>query len=1022
MTSRFRVLSRKREMSHWHSAIRRPLPGLSCEVLEDRRVLAVFFVSADVPDGAEGSLRHAVDLAKQNSESDTIELTAGTHQLTLLGFGEDENSTGDLDLRDSHALTLQGRGDGETIIDASDLGDRAIEVHSGANLTIDGITIQGGSNVDAGGGIENRGTLVVRDSTLRQNQSGYQGGAINNRGSLNVFNSRFLDNYADYEGGGIELNYPGSALITNSYFARNTSGYEGGAISVGTVTRGRVDLSLTDSTLANNSADYSGGGIDIDGQAVVEVINTTISGNHARYEGGGIAVTGRLELLNTTITNNSSSHGAAVNVSTAVRFGAAAARNSIVHGGISGENRFTDLGHNLINVDPQLRPLADNGGPTPTHALLPRSPAIDAGDNADAPPMDQRGFPRITDGDGDGAATIDIGAFEALRLPSFTVNSERDAVDQTPGNGIVDTGVEGEITLRAAIMEVNASAERARINLPEGTYSLARDADDADEVDDTLGDLDIRSDIDIVGAGAEHTIVDASASAAGFEVHDLARLFLEGITVRDARHDGGIVNRGNLLVQRSHILNNAGSPVGGGIANLGGNATIRETYIALNKTGTAGGGIYSRAGSLIIEASTLYQNTSGARGEGGGVLIHGGEAIISNSTISYNSSGAGGTGGGIFVRSGDISVHASTIYQNETTAGGFGGGIYNADGSVELTSSIVARNRIGDLAGVILLNGFNFIGDDPYLGPLSDNGGPTPTHLPAPHSPVLDQGNAAVDRTDQRGEPRVVDLPIPNAPNGDGSDIGAVELQNAAPQLAPGDFNNDNQLDCADVDALVAATLVGNNPPEFDLTGDNAVDKTDLDAWLALAGSTNLVSGAAYLPGDSDLNGRVDALDLNEFALNWRQDATGWCPGDFTADGRVDAFDLNMLSLNWHKDVSRQAAATRAPRAPLANRVVTAIAAASRESTVLTAASVFKPSPGSMNEQTATATVSSSSLHNRYVRLGLRSSSTHIDSEAKSFLNTQGNEQEQLVDWVLRRWQQPKLEGLSYATPKRLPV
>ena len=334
------------------------------------------------------------------------------------------------------------------------------------------------------------------------------------------------------------MNYGGSAFITDSYFADNTSGYEGGAISVGTVTRGRVELLLTNSTLANNRANHSGGGIDIDSLAVVEVVNTTISGNYARL-GDGIAVTGRVDLLNTTITGNQASRGGAVDVTDSWRVGAATARNSIIHGGIRGEVRFTDLGHNLIGVDPHLDPLADNGGPTPTHALLPNSPAIDAGDNTDAPATDQRGIARITDGDGDGEATIDIGAFEAPKIRVLTVNSERDAVDQNPGNGVVDTDVEGEITLRAAIMEANTFSEHTRIHLPEGTYPLSRNGDGAD---DPVGDLDVRSDIEIVGVGADRSVVDASASDAGFEVHDLAFLSLEGITVRGARHNGGIVN------------------------------------------------------------------------------------------------------------------------------------------------------------------------------------------------------------------------------------------------------------------------------------------------------------------------------------------------------------------------------------------------------------------------------------------------------------------------------------------------
>ena len=110
--------------------------------------------------------------------------------------------------------------------------------------------------------------------------------------------------------------------------------------------------------------------------------------------------------------------------------GSAVLTNTIVANSISGGDCYgsiTDGGHNLDsdgtcgldpakgslpNTDPMLGPLQDNGGPTWTHALQPGSPAIDAGDNSQCPSTDQRGFYRHIDGDGDGTAICDMGAYE----------------------------------------------------------------------------------------------------------------------------------------------------------------------------------------------------------------------------------------------------------------------------------------------------------------------------------------------------------------------------------------------------------------------------------------------------------------------------------------------------------------------------------------------------------------------------------------------------------------------------------
>ena len=275
--------------------------------------------------------------------------------------------------------------------------------------------ISGNYAFSAGGGLyngaENGGsaTLTVMNSSVSHNvaafsdigESGGDGGGIFNAGgNLTISNSAVSNNHAGTEdpfpsgfGGGIS-NY-GILTITNSTINSNECYASGGGISnAGTLT-------ITNSTVSGNRADgqHDGkpwgraGGIS----GVVTLNNSTISNNYASLSAGGLEGSGTLG--NTILNNNSDAN-------------------------LTGA--FTSLGYNLssddgggnltgpgdqINTDPLLGPLQDNGGATLTHALLPGSPAINAGDPAFTPPpsYDQRGNPFVRVYNG----RIDIGSFEA---------------------------------------------------------------------------------------------------------------------------------------------------------------------------------------------------------------------------------------------------------------------------------------------------------------------------------------------------------------------------------------------------------------------------------------------------------------------------------------------------------------------------------------------------------------------------------------------------------------------------------
>jgi hypothetical protein len=391
------------------------------------------------PTGCDyASIQAAIDAA---ANDDTISIGPGTY-LENITVGKD--------------LTILGAGADSTIVDGSQDSNPPLVITFATHADVSGIAIMHGFG-DPGGGVRNSGTLTITDSIVKNNQS-TNGGGIYNDGTLTIANSTVQDNFSeDYAGG---IRNQGTLTILNSTIRQNKGHAGGGGIvntSILTVNMSAISGNtaydgsggglllfasgstlISHSTISGNNASDMGGGIFKTG-GILTIVNSTISGNSTPDSGGGIMNIGTIILTNSTISSNTAQdpyqpaygYGGGI-----VSTGTLNVTNTIIAKNIAPttpncSNVLTSYGHNLedgnscgftgpgdlINTDPLLGPLQNNGGPTLTHALQPGSPAIDAGDTAacTAPPvngLDQRGEIRPQ------GMACDIGAYESGPPPT----------------------------------------------------------------------------------------------------------------------------------------------------------------------------------------------------------------------------------------------------------------------------------------------------------------------------------------------------------------------------------------------------------------------------------------------------------------------------------------------------------------------------------------------------------------------------------------------------------------------------
>ncbi|MDJ0961292.1 MAG: choice-of-anchor Q domain-containing protein, partial [Acidimicrobiia bacterium] len=428
-------------------------------------------------------------------------------------------------------------------------------------------------------------------------------------------------------------------------------------------------------------------------------------------------------------------------------------------------------------ADPQLGPLALNGGSTPTHLPLDGSPVIDSGDNAGVSTFDQTGIVSRTFG-----GTTDRGARERGGVTVCSVGC-----DYTTLNAALDAATNGEFILVGG-----------------ETFTET---------------VTVDTNVVIQGEGMDITVIDGNSSGRVIDVASDSSAVIRDLSitggVTDVGADGAgvrAIGSGSVVtLEGVHIWGNDSAGSGGGVYTTQ-QVSIIDSYIDSNTASSGGGGVASSTPAAVVDVirTTVASNSAGVRG--GGLQAADGTWNVLNSTITANDAPAGS---GIWNDDGTFTLNNTTVWDNIPVEQ-----IWTGGGATRTANSIIGSpNAWPDCQGPLQLFGYNFItedtdclfdfanspggeqiGDafklDPDLAPFGLYDGPVPVLPLNDGSDAVDAGNPGFDvgfpnceAFDQQGFDRGFDYPC---------DIGAVEgaivpfgtIQGAVDGAFPGDTIN----------------------------------------------------------------------------------------------------------------------------------------------------------------------------------------------------------------------------------------
>ena len=636
----------------------------------------------------------------------TINVPAGTYELTLNGNGEDMNATGDLDVMTSVAIA--GAGADGTIIQAGpdvDSGiDRVFHVVSAADVAISGTTVRwgmteadgsGGGIANTSGGLVSLTDSVVAGNTALGDEPGEGGGGIWNaaNGSLLLNNTRVLNNRAITglgNGGGI-LNGPDATMtINDGEISGNATARAGGAVE----NNGGV-VAFNNATFNNNTAGINGGALHISADGLVDMLGGSATGNAALAEGGALwnSAVGTLNVEGATLDGNTASGDDADQGGGAIHNdgGVLSVTNSTLINNVA--DGAAGSGGGILAVPGSL--VYVMGGEISANSSMRAGGAIEVNGTEEMP-------------------------VKAL-LSGVTFNNN--STGAAPGNGGVlhITGVADVTVVNASASSNNAAAEggalwvsgAGTLTVIGGTYDgNVASGDDAD-----MGGGALYNDggqLTVIGATLSNNMANgASGSGGAILVQPGSMTEVAGTTISgnsSNRAGGGIeVNATDdavamLKLKNVDFANNStgAAPGNGGALHITGpgDVTALNGTISGNSAAAEGGGFWNSAvGTLTVNGARFEANTaSGADADMGGGAIYndGGMLTVVNAQIINNvADGDAGSGGGILAQPGSVVT---------VTGGDINGNTSNrAGGGIEVNATMTNTVTV-DLTGVRLSN------------------------------------------------------------------------------------------------------------------------------------------------------------------------------------------------------------------------------------------------------------------------------------------------------------------------------